>query len=194
MKQAYKISIDTAFQDYLPDMPESESGRLYNRWLGTFKSFEPVASWLGRFPVFIRSPQLPASDFFDAPMIGRFGISEKVNADTVMRAMLEAAGELLPMEIPDSGKLIYSFNPLRTARKDGLVDMERCEKKLGRISKIAFHNDRLPDGGLFTISEYLVAVYAVHSPELPPESDFVQWYRRQGYRGLKLTEAEKAWM
>jgi len=195
MKQAYKIAIDHRFQDYRPDMPESESGPLCNRWLDAVRSFEPVKSWLGRFPVVVRSPQLPASDFFNAPLIGRFAISETVFADSVMRGILEAAGELLPMQLSDSGKLIFSFSPSKAARKDGLVDLDRCERRWGdAISRIAFHNERLPAGELFTVPEYSVVVYAAHSPGLPPEKDFVQWYRRQGYTGLKLIEAEKAYM
>ena len=99
------------------------------------------------------------------------------------------------MKVTDTGSFIYCFNPLLPSRKEGLVDLGRCEPRWGdAISKIAFHDDRLPDGGLFTIPEYSVGVFAVHSPDLAPEKDFVQWYRRQGYKGLKLIEAEKAYM
>jgi hypothetical protein len=99
------------------------------------------------------------------------------------------------MQLSDSGKLIFSFSPSKAARKDGLVDLDRCERRWGdAISRIAFHNERLPAGELFTVPEYSVVVYAAHSPGLPPEKDFVQWYRKQGYTGLKLIEAEKAYM
>jgi len=196
MKRAYRADIiDTRFQDYLPDMPESDSSPVHRRWFEACRNLESVSPWFGGFAAFVRSPRLPASDFMNAPLAGRFAISEKVYCDVIMRELLEVAGELLPMEIADSGKLIYSFNPLLPSRKEGLVDLERSERRWGyAISKIAFHDDRLPDGGLFTITEYTVGVFAVHSPDLPPERDFVQWYRKQGYTGLKLIEAVKAYM
>lgn len=196
MKQAYRTDIiDTKFQDYLPDLPESESSPVRRRWRDACRNLDPAAPWFGGFAAFIRSPRLPASDFMNAPLVGRFAISEKVHGDVIMRGLLEAAGELLAMKVTDTGNFIYCFNPLRPARKGGLVDPERCERRWGdAISKIAFHNDRLPDGGLFTITEYTVGVFAVHGPDLPAEKDFVQWYRKQGYTGLKLIEAEKAYM
>jgi hypothetical protein len=195
MKRAFRIGIDTKFQDYSPDMPEAESSPVLGRWILACRSLEPATPWFGQFSAFVRTPQLPASDFMNAPLVGRFAISEKVHGDVVMRGLLEAAGELLPMEVTDTGNFIYAFNPLVQARKEGLVDLERCERRWGDdISKIAFHDDRLPDGGLFTIPEYSVGVFAVHSPDFLPERDFVQWYRKQGYTGLKLIEAEKAYM
>ena len=193
-KQSYKIEIDTTFQDYLPDMPEPEMRVSFERWLAGRKTLEPIRPWLGRFPVYVRDPEAPPSDFFNAPCIGLFSISGKVYADQTMRALLEAAGELLQMEVTDTAEFIYSFNPLQVSQQKGVVDLARCEWKYGRISRIAFFSECLPDGELFTIPEYIVVLYASHSGSLPPEKDFFQWYQRQGYTGLKFTEAEKAWM
>ncbi len=194
-KFVYRIDIvDTSFQDYLDDMPESESSAISVKCVEPRRRREAIGEWFPLIPVFVRSPHLPASDFFSAPVVGAFAISCRVYEDAVITDMLESMGELLPMKVTGEQRLVYAFNSLDKILCEGIVDGAKCEKKYGRLSKIAFVNDLLPSHGLFSVPEAGGRVFAVHNPELPPEKDFVQWYRRQGYTGLKLIEAEKAYM
>ena len=194
MKKVYRIQHATTFQELCLDLPQTERQELSNRCFYSKKKMEPISSWFPELKVYVRQPFLAAPDFFNAPMAGEFSVNQRVYDDHVMRSILEAAGELLSVEITDANEHAYIFNMLHTSEKKGLVDLSRCEVKYGRITKIAFHNELLPDGGLFRVPEAPVDVYAVHDPDIPLEMDFVQRYCQQGYKGLDIIEADKAYM
>ena len=102
--------------------------------------------------------------------------------------MLEAAGELLPMTVTESGAVWHIFSLLPKSHCLDVVDEANCQRdRYKNVINFAFHQSKLPDGGIFSMPKHIHA-YAVHDEELPAERDFVQWYRKQGYVGLVLEE------
>lgn len=181
--KAYRITKSSKYWDYTAEKSEDDLSSAC--WVKTMKG-QPLSDKWTPVPVYLRTPDMPASDFFGAPILGRFAISEKVYSDRTMRNLLEAAGELLPMKIKDTGEFIYIFNLLSKSLLRNAVDLERCDPSQWDCN-YAFFMERLPGGRVFSISGSIHA-YAVYDENLCPEKDFIQWYRKQDYTGLEFGE------
>ncbi len=189
MKRVFRVNNDQGFQAYVPDMEEQEGDAdvfkpsRIRRYAGL-----PLAEQWPHLPVYLGNPDCEPSDFACAPILGRFSVSPRVYEDEVMRSMLEAAGELLPMTVTDTGAVWHLFSLLPKCHCLDVVDEANCERdRYKNVINFSFHQDRLPDGGIFSLPKDIHA-YAVHDEQLPAERDFIQWYRRQGYKGLVFEE------
>jgi len=181
--KVYRISKDTHYWDFASEKAEDELSSAC--WEKTMKG-QPLSDDWPTVQVYLRTPDMPPSDFFGAPILGRFAISEKVYSDNLMRSFLESAGELLPMKIRENGSSIYVFSLLPKSICQSAVDLSRCDPSQWDCN-YAFDTARLPAGKLFSIPGSIHA-YVAYDDKLSPNLDFIQWYRRQGYTGLEFEE------
>jgi hypothetical protein len=188
MKETFRLQSNWRFQSYVPDMEEKAASDLFRPSRVRRLAGLPLAEQWPHLPVYLGNPDSPPSDFSCAPIIGRFAISPRVYEDTVMRSILEAAGELLPMTVTESGAVWRLFSLLPRSHCLDVVDEANCERDRSKnVINFSFRQDKLPDGGIFSMPKHIHA-YAVHDEQLPAERDFIQWYRRQGYTGLVFEE------
>lgn len=188
MKKTFSLHSNSDFQSYSPDMDEQEIAQLFKPLhLKRLAGLELSEDWPS-LSVYLSSPDNPRSDFSTAPILGRFSISPRVFDDSVMRRLLEAAGELLPMTVSETGAVWHIFSLLPKSHCAEVADEPNCKRNNYQdVINYAFHQEKLPDGGLFSMPKR-IHVYAVNDEQLPPEADFIQWYNQQGYTGLRFEE------
>lgn len=117
---------------------------------------------------------------------GDFILTKQAEKDDVLLDLLKPDGEFLPVTL--DGKPMRFHN---ITRFTDCLDYEKSRWRWDMVGKVPggithprFIPEKVPVGRMFRLMEYPGPRYVATDQALPPESDFYQWYRHQGYDGL----------
>ena len=189
-KSVFRLRKNSKCRSYSYDCTEVDTHAVMAREFPANKAWESIADWWRPIRCYSSNPLKEAGDFFTAGTIGRFGVSDRVFNDPIARGLLEQTGELLPLEVPEEGRRIYFFRLTSRGLRPEFLDEKKSVKRDYFDQHLVFHNDLLPAGGCFCLPRS-IDVFVIHDPSLPPEKDFIQWYRMKGYTGLEIEEMWK---
>ena len=127
-------------------------------------------------------PRKNMTDFASFSMLPVL-LSNRVQSDIVLRALLVKSCELLPLSMPTMAPIM-----IHSTKVDDCVDEASSRIKYLSDDVWVFFKDMLPPSGqICRLGHYRTAVtIIVTDSDLPPEEDFYQWYHKQGYTGLRF--------
>jgi len=167
----YRICWEGGYQSLLYDLPEPDPD------LWVFDGRSRLESWTMP-PVYVEEPRLQIPDIWR--LIGAAVLTVSESTAQLLEPFLTSSGELLPLRLPGSGRLLA----LNVTRDVDCMDVASLSLETMSL-KPEFIAHRLPESGLFKVP-IVDTTQVFHLQRDDDEDTFMQRVLRERLRGISF--------